>query len=192
MSEQVDAGEGAAGRRARGQMPGEGSTQQETSEAHAAPGNKRGWAHPPSRHGTSQAGSTGAGLAGFDGLELAMISAAVGWVAIHSHLLAGRGLAAYQTHAAIAIPIVSLIAGLPAFWGAGRDPPRPSWAGCPAHGAGASRDLRGLGRLLIIVTTQDQRYNWSMTVLSYPPSASRSTGVRVAARRVERAARTEA
>jgi hypothetical protein len=109
-------------------------------------------------------------LAGFAGLELAMISAAVGWVAIYSRLLApGRGLAAYQTHAAIASPIVSFIGGFPAFWGAGRillrrlgrDPRRTALA------LALAVTYVAVDALLIVVMTQDQRYNWSMAVLSY-------------------------
>ena len=60
-------------------------------------------------------------LAGFVLIELTLIGAAFGWVAIYSHLLApGRSLASYQAHAQVASPIVSVIAGVPVFWGAGR------------------------------------------------------------------------
>jgi hypothetical protein len=107
-------------------------------------------------------------LAGFAVLELVMIAAAVGWVAIYSHLLApGRGLAVYQAHAARASPIVSLIAGLPAFWGAGRillcrlgrDARRTALALAGTYVV--------MDALLIVAMTQDQRYNWSMAIASY-------------------------
>ena len=101
-------------------------------------------------------------------LELAMIAAAVGWVAIYSHLLApGRGLAAYQAHAAIASPIVSLIAGLPAFWGAGRLRLRRLGQDARRTALALAGTYVALDLLLIVAMTQDQRYNWSMAVASY-------------------------
>ncbi len=60
-------------------------------------------------------------LLGFVLLEVALIGAAFGWVAIYSYLIEpGRDRAAYEAYAQVASPIVSIVAGVPVFWGAGR------------------------------------------------------------------------
>lgn len=53
--------------------------------------------------------------------EVALIGAAVAWVAIYSHVLnPGQPLAAYQAHAQLAGPWVSIAMGMPVFFALGR------------------------------------------------------------------------
>src|SRR5688572_1026239 len=63
----------------------------------------------------------GRALAGFLILEVVMIAAAVGWVAIYSHLLRpGEAFEHYQAYAGRASPVVALVVGLPLFFLVGR------------------------------------------------------------------------
>jgi hypothetical protein len=53
--------------------------------------------------------------------EVAQIAAAFGWVAIYSYLVnPGQPIAAYQAHAQVSGPWVSIIAGAPIFYAASR------------------------------------------------------------------------
>lgn len=62
----------------------------------------------------------GRAVAGFVVLEIVMIAAAFGWVAIYSHLLRpGQSFESYQAYARVSSPIVSLVVGVPAFFAAG-------------------------------------------------------------------------
>lgn len=53
--------------------------------------------------------------------EILLVAAAFLWVAIYSHLIApGQAVSAYQQHAQVASPWVSVVVGVPLFYGLGR------------------------------------------------------------------------
>ena len=107
-------------------------------------------------------------LAGFVVLELALIGAAFGWVAIYSHVLApGRDLAAYQAYANVASPIVSVIAGIPAFWGAGRIVRRRLGPDARRTALAMAGIFVAVDALLLLTLAENQRYYWTMAVLSF-------------------------
>jgi hypothetical protein len=106
-------------------------------------------------------------LAGFAVLEVTLIVAAVAWVAIYSHLLApGRDLAAYQAYAQVASPIVSVVAGIPAFWGAGRILRRRLGGDARRTALVMAGIWVAVDALLLLTFAENQGYNWAMAILS--------------------------
>jgi hypothetical protein len=101
-------------------------------------------------------------------LEVVMVGAAFGWVAVYSHLIApGRSMAEYEAYAEMASPVVSLIAGVPAFWIAGASLRRRLAAEAIPSAAAMATLYLALDVLLIVAMTEGPDYSWLMVLPSW-------------------------
>ncbi|MCC7002014.1 MAG: hypothetical protein IT357_07650 [Gemmatimonadaceae bacterium] len=99
--------------------------------------------------------------------QVMLIAGAVAWVAIYSYLIApGQSIAAYQAHAQVSGPWVSLVLGIPVFFGLGR------WlARHRPEAARASAIALGVGYvvvdLAILLAAAQGEIPWGMVAANY-------------------------
>lgn len=120
-------------------------------------------------------------LAGFFGVEIAMISAAVAWVAFYSHVLhPGLPMEAYHQEAARAAPWASIVAGVPAFYFIARWASRGSGSFWTAPGVGIF-GLFMLLEVLLLSQASTTHFAWWFLPMNYTVKAlACALGVRAA------------
>ncbi len=99
--------------------------------------------------------------------QVTLIAGAVGWVAIYSYLIApGQPIAAYQAHAQVSGPWVSLILGVPVFFVLGRwlARHRPTAARASAIALGAGYVIIDLA---ILLAAAQGAIPWGMVAANY-------------------------
>lgn len=120
-------------------------------------------------------------LAGFFGVEIVMIAAAVAWVAFYSHVLRpGLPMEAYYQEAARSAPWASIVAGLPAFYFICRWASRGSTSFWTAPGVGIF-GLFMLLEILLLSQAPSVPFPWWFLPMNYTVKAlACALGVRAA------------